>query len=146
MLQRHLAVKLLLICKIEKMTENVLPSICQKIICSHCYVVHWKIVICLWCWKSSIYSTHCMCKELPVILVNKAVDPKKNNGKNWWQRRRRGKRGRWHTQKNLGCHETVNEIHHGSTPVRASCRVCSGLRRRNRRQRSQDRPGTDVTI
>jgi hypothetical protein len=31
-IQRHLAVKLLLIFNIEKMTENVLPSICQKII------------------------------------------------------------------------------------------------------------------
>jgi hypothetical protein len=31
MLQRHLAIKLLLICNIEKMRENVLPSICQKI-------------------------------------------------------------------------------------------------------------------
>jgi hypothetical protein len=31
-LQRHLAAKLLLICNIEKMTENALPSICQKII------------------------------------------------------------------------------------------------------------------
>jgi hypothetical protein len=26
---------------------------------------------------------HCMCKEMPVILVNKVVDPKKNNWKNW---------------------------------------------------------------
>jgi hypothetical protein len=32
MVQRHLAVKLLLIWNIEKMTENVLPSVCQKII------------------------------------------------------------------------------------------------------------------
>jgi hypothetical protein len=32
MLQRHLVAKLLLICNIEKMTENALPSICQKII------------------------------------------------------------------------------------------------------------------
>jgi hypothetical protein len=31
-LQRHLAAKLLLICNIEKMTEKVVPSICQKII------------------------------------------------------------------------------------------------------------------
>jgi hypothetical protein len=36
-----------------------------------------------------------MCKELPVILVNKAVDPKIIIGKNGGpRRRRRGTRGR----------------------------------------------------
>jgi hypothetical protein len=35
-----------------------------------------------------------MCKELPVILVNKVVDPKRIIGKNGGPRRRRGARGR----------------------------------------------------
>jgi hypothetical protein len=35
-----------------------------------------------------------MCKELPVILVNKVVDPKRIIRKNGWPRRRRGTRGR----------------------------------------------------
>jgi hypothetical protein len=35
-----------------------------------------------------------MCKELPVILVYKVVDPKRIIGKNGVQRRRRGTRGR----------------------------------------------------
>jgi hypothetical protein len=37
-----------------------------------------------------------MCKEMPVIPVNKVVDPKKNyrNKKNEGLRRRRGTRGR----------------------------------------------------
>jgi hypothetical protein len=35
-----------------------------------------------------------MCKEMPVIPVNKVVDPKKNNPKNGGPRRRRGTRGR----------------------------------------------------
>jgi hypothetical protein len=35
-----------------------------------------------------------MCKEMPVIPLNKVVDPKKNNGKNGGPRRRRGTRGR----------------------------------------------------
>jgi hypothetical protein len=36
-----------------------------------------------------------MCKEMPVILVNRVVDPKKNNWKNGGPRRsRRGIRGR----------------------------------------------------
>jgi hypothetical protein len=34
------------------------------------------------------------CKEVPVIPVNKVVDPKKNNRKNGGPRRRRGTRGR----------------------------------------------------
>jgi hypothetical protein len=41
-----------------------------------------------------------MCKELPVILVNKVVDPKRINGKNGGPRRRRGTRGR-RPKKNL---------------------------------------------
>jgi hypothetical protein len=28
-------------------------------------------------------EAHCISKELPVILVNKVVDPKKNNRKKW---------------------------------------------------------------
>jgi hypothetical protein len=35
-----------------------------------------------------------MCKELPVIPDNKVVDLKKNNGKKWRERRRRGTRSR----------------------------------------------------
>jgi hypothetical protein len=36
-----------------------------------------------------------MCKEMPVILVNKVVDPKRIIGKNGGpRRRRRGTRGR----------------------------------------------------
>jgi hypothetical protein len=35
-----------------------------------------------------------MCKELPVILVNKVVDRKRIIGKNGGPRRRRGTRGR----------------------------------------------------
>jgi hypothetical protein len=35
-----------------------------------------------------------MCKELPVILVNKVVDPKRKTEKNVGPRRRRGTRGR----------------------------------------------------
>jgi hypothetical protein len=35
-----------------------------------------------------------MCKEMPVILVNKVVDPKTIIGKNGGHRRRRGTRGR----------------------------------------------------
>jgi hypothetical protein len=34
-----------------------------------------------------------MCKEMPVILVNKVVDPKRVIGKNGRLRRRRGTRG-----------------------------------------------------
>jgi hypothetical protein len=34
-----------------------------------------------------------MYKELPVILVNKVVDPKRKIGKNGGMRRRRGTRG-----------------------------------------------------
>jgi hypothetical protein len=35
-----------------------------------------------------------MCKEMPVILVNKVVDPKRINGKMEGLRRRRGTRDR----------------------------------------------------
>jgi hypothetical protein len=35
-----------------------------------------------------------MCKEMPVILVSKVVDPKRKIGKNGGPRRRRGSRGR----------------------------------------------------
>jgi hypothetical protein len=35
-----------------------------------------------------------MCKEMPVILVNKVVDPKRIIRKKWRPRRRRGTRGR----------------------------------------------------
>jgi hypothetical protein len=35
-----------------------------------------------------------MCKEMPVIAVNRLVDKKKNNQKNGGPRRRRGPRGR----------------------------------------------------
>jgi hypothetical protein len=38
---------------------------------------------------------HCMCKEMPVIPVNKVVDPKRIIGKNGGPRRGRGTRGRW---------------------------------------------------
>jgi hypothetical protein len=38
---------------------------------------------------------HCMRKEMPVILVNRVVDPKRIIGKNGGPRRRRGTRGRW---------------------------------------------------
>jgi hypothetical protein len=34
-----------------------------------------------------------MCKEMPVILVNKVVDPKRIIGKKLGQRMRRGTRG-----------------------------------------------------
>jgi hypothetical protein len=37
---------------------------------------------------------HCICKEMPVIPVNKVVDPKRIIGKNGGPRRRRGTRGR----------------------------------------------------
>jgi hypothetical protein len=36
---------------------------------------------------------HCMCKEMPAIPVNRAVDPKRIIGKNGGPRRRRGTRG-----------------------------------------------------
>jgi hypothetical protein len=36
---------------------------------------------------------HCMCKEMPVIPVNKVVDPKRIIGKNGGPRRRRGTKG-----------------------------------------------------
>jgi hypothetical protein len=35
-----------------------------------------------------------MCKEMPVIPVDRVVDKKKNNGINGGPRMRRGKRGR----------------------------------------------------
>jgi hypothetical protein len=34
-----------------------------------------------------------MCKEMPVILVNRVLDKKRIIGKNGWPRRRRGTRG-----------------------------------------------------
>jgi hypothetical protein len=34
-----------------------------------------------------------MCKEMPVIPINRVVDPKKNKQKNGGLRRRRGTRG-----------------------------------------------------
>jgi hypothetical protein len=37
---------------------------------------------------------HWMCKEMPVIPVNRVVDKKRIIGKNEGQRRRRGTRGR----------------------------------------------------
>jgi hypothetical protein len=40
-----------------------------------------------------------MCKEMPVILVNKVVDPKRIIRKNGGPRRRRGTRGRWPPKK-----------------------------------------------
>jgi hypothetical protein len=36
---------------------------------------------------------HCMCKKMPVILVNRVVDKKRIIGKNGWWKRRRGTRG-----------------------------------------------------
>jgi hypothetical protein len=36
-----------------------------------------------------------MCKKMPVIPVNKVVDPKRIIGKNGGPRRRRGTRGQW---------------------------------------------------
>jgi hypothetical protein len=36
---------------------------------------------------------HCMCKEMPVIPVNKVVDQKRIIGKNGGPRRRRGTKG-----------------------------------------------------
>jgi hypothetical protein len=41
---------------------------------------------------------HCMCKDLPVIPVNKVVDQKRIIGKNGRPRRRRGTRGRGEAQ------------------------------------------------
>jgi hypothetical protein len=38
---------------------------------------------------------YCMCKEMPVIPVNRVVDPKRKAGKNGGPRRRRGTRGLW---------------------------------------------------
>jgi hypothetical protein len=40
------------------------------------------------------YAGMCMSEEMPVIPVNKVVDPKKNNRKNGGPGRRRGTRGR----------------------------------------------------
>jgi hypothetical protein len=37
---------------------------------------------------------HCMCKEMPVILVNMVVDERRIIGKNGEPRRRRGPTGR----------------------------------------------------
>jgi hypothetical protein len=34
-----------------------------------------------------------MCKEVPIIPVNKVVGPKRITGKKWGPRRRRGTRG-----------------------------------------------------
>jgi hypothetical protein len=42
----------------------------------------------------SYVRDHCMCKELPVISVNRAVDKKRISRKNGGLRRRRGTRGR----------------------------------------------------
>jgi hypothetical protein len=39
------------------------------------------------------FRGHCMCKEVPVIPVNRVVDPKRIIGKNGGPRRRRGTRG-----------------------------------------------------
>jgi hypothetical protein len=41
----------------------------------------------------SFRKCHCMCKEMTVIPVNKAVDPKRIVGKNGGPRMRRGIRG-----------------------------------------------------
>jgi hypothetical protein len=38
---------------------------------------------------------HCKCKEMPVISVNKVVDPKRIIENNGGPRRRRGTRGCW---------------------------------------------------
>jgi hypothetical protein len=73
MLQRHLAVKLLLICNIEKMAENVLPPICQKIInlrpllCT--YVVHWKNQRCL-CGVGSLGVNMLQLRSMSLVIVN----------------------------------------------------------------------------
>jgi hypothetical protein len=40
-----------------------------------------------------------MCKEMPVILVNMVVYPKRIIGKNWGPRRRRGTRSCWPQKK-----------------------------------------------
>jgi hypothetical protein len=42
-----------------------------------------------------------MCKEMPVIPVNKVVDPKRIIGKNGGPRRRRGTRDRGPKNKNI---------------------------------------------
>jgi hypothetical protein len=41
-----------------------------------------------------------MCKELPVILVNKVVDPKKNNRKKWRAEEEERHKGSLTPQKN----------------------------------------------
>jgi hypothetical protein len=54
----------------------------------------WETLPCHWDVRG-----HCMCKELPVIPVNKVVDPKRIIWENGELRRRRGTRGRWLPQK-----------------------------------------------
>jgi hypothetical protein len=34
-----------------------------------------------------------MCKDMPVILVSKVVDPKKNNRKKWWAKKEETHKG-----------------------------------------------------
>jgi hypothetical protein len=34
-----------------------------------------------------------MCKDMPVILVSKVVDPKKNNRKKWWAKKEERHKG-----------------------------------------------------
>jgi hypothetical protein len=63
---------------------------CGRGVWSNCSL--WETLPCNW-------EVRGHCKELPVILVNKAVDPKRIIGKNGGPRRRRGTRGRW-PQKN----------------------------------------------
>jgi hypothetical protein len=62
----------------------------------------WETLPCSWEVRG-----HCMCKEMPVILVNKVVVPKRIIGKNGGPRRRRGTRGRWpkkkHIENQMGC-------------------------------------------
>jgi hypothetical protein len=51
---------------------------------------HWETPACDWEVRG-----HCMCKEMPVILVNRVVDSKRIIRKNGESRRRRDTRGRW---------------------------------------------------
>jgi hypothetical protein len=45
-----------------------------------------------------------MCKEMPVIPVNKVADPKRIIGKNGGPRRRRGTKKHCRQKKTHGCH------------------------------------------
>jgi hypothetical protein len=50
---------------------------------------------------------HCMCKELPVILVNKVVDPKRIIGKKWRAKEEERHKGSL-TKKNINGRSSVS--------------------------------------